>query len=452
MKKKYLIITFILLIPQLVFASPDAAISISASSINKGDSVTATVTLKDTASWNITIVGSGAASCSTKEADVTSDAKSTTKRFDLACKSVDVGTINFTVTGDITSDTSETKDISLTKSVTVVNEKSSDNTLKELKVDNAIVSGFSSSKTSYTLSDNPGTSINISATPNDSKASVAGTGDKTLKYGKNTFNIDVTAENGSKKTYTIIVNKPDSRSKNNYLKTLSATQGDINFNKETTNYTIKVEHSINEITINATPEDSKATVSGTGKKTLKDYNNEFKVVVKAENESTKTYVINVTRKDASGSYGKLSADNSVKSINITGYEFKFNKDTKKYNLLVDEDVNELEFKVVTNDKKATVSIENNTNLKPGLNEVKVIATSENGNPNEYLFDVYKIGEVCNCEETSPEPVVCPELPTQEESNNEKNKEWQFIAIVEFVLLMILGILFIFVCIRKRKQA
>ena len=433
MKKKFLIIVMILFLPQIVLAAPNASISTSASSIEKGKSVTVNVTLSDTAAWNIKISGSGAATCSQRQADVTSNGKSTTKKFSLSCKSTSEGTINFTVTGDITSGSGQTKDVSLTKQVAVTKPKSSDNTLKDLKVGGATVSGFSSSKTSYTLKDNSGTSISISATANDSKASVSGTGTKSLKYGKNTFGVTVTAENGSKKTYNIIVNKPDPRSKNNNLKSLALDKGTIEFNKNTTSYLVKLEHDVNEITITAAAEDSKARVSGTGTKTLQDYINEFKIVVKAENESTKTYVVKVARKDEAGNYGKLSTDNSIKSITITDLDFNFNKDTKKYNLLV-EDVNEIEFNVVPNSSAASVSIQNNENLKEGLNKVIVQVTAENGDINEYLFNVYKIS---NTEEDKKEE-------SKNDNSNENKEEiketkgnsnvWMIVSIIEFVLL------------------
>ncbi len=438
MKRKYLIIALVLLIPQIVLAAPNVTISTNASSIEKGKSVTATVTLTDTAAWNIKINGSGAATCSQKQADVTSDGKSTTKKFTLSCTSTSEGTITFSVTGDITSGAGQTKDLSLTKQVTVTPPKSSDNNLNDLKVDDTTVSGFSSSKTSYTLKDNSGTSINISATPSDSKASVSGIGTKTLKYGKNTFGVTVTAENGSKKTYNIVINKPDPRSKNNNLKSLSVSQGTIDFNKNTTSYLIRVEHDVNEVTITAQAEDGKAIVSGTGTKTLKDYVNEFKVVVKAENESTKTYIVKVARKDEQGNYGKLSTDNTVKSISITNQDFKFNKDTKKYNILVDEDINEVEIKVTPNDSKATVSIENNTNLKPGLNEVKVKVTSESGNVNEYLFKVYKIGEEGKKEET---PINNKPIEKEEVKDEQKGINiWMIIACIELLIIIVLVVL------------
>ena len=74
---------------------------------------------------NVKLEGSGAATCSTKQADVTSDGNSTTKSFTLTCNATQEGTINLSVTGDITSGTGETKDISISKQVTVTPAKSS---------------------------------------------------------------------------------------------------------------------------------------------------------------------------------------------------------------------------------------------------------------------------------------------------------------------------------------
>ena len=85
MKIKKIIITLVLLLPQLVLAAPSATISTNKNSVEVGESVNATVTVLDTAAWNIKINGSGAATCSTKEADVTSDGKSITKTFNLSC-------------------------------------------------------------------------------------------------------------------------------------------------------------------------------------------------------------------------------------------------------------------------------------------------------------------------------------------------------------------------------
>ena len=428
----------------VVFAAPGDSISTNKSVIENGESVTATVTLTDTAAWNIKITGTGAANCSKKEADVTTDGRSTTKSFSLTCNSTQEGTIVFTVTGDITSGNAETKDVSLRKEVTVTKARSSNNNLSDLKVDGATVAGFSGSKTSYTINDVTKTSVSITATAVDSKANVSGTGTKSLQYGANSFNVVVTAENGAKKTYKVVINRKDTRSSNNSLKSLSIDKGKIDFNKDTTNYSIKVDHDVNEVNITAAVEDSKANVTGTGKKTIQDYSNEFNIVVTAENGSTKAYTIKVIRKDVEGNYGPLSTDNSVNSISITNHEFTFNPNTKEYNVLVGENESAIEIKVVPNDSKATVSISNNTDLKPGLNKVSVKVTSEKGDVNEYLFNVYKIGEEKEKEkeDISPSP--------KEEKKDKGINIWLIISIIEFIGLIVLST-FAILLLKKQKQ-
>lgn len=83
---------------------------------------------------------------------------------------------------------------------------SKDNYLKSLTVDGYDLSpSFDKNTTKYTLElDSLVESIKVSATKSDSKASIKGTGTINVSEGENTINVVVTAENGSKKTYTIV--------------------------------------------------------------------------------------------------------------------------------------------------------------------------------------------------------------------------------------------------------
>lgn len=92
-----------------------------------------------------------------------------------------------------------------------------------------------------------------------------------------------------------------SYSKNNNLKSLSVEGYDITpeFNKDTLEYSLELENGIESITVNATKEDSTASISGTGEIALSEGVNQVKVVVTAQNGSTKTYTINVTVKELS---------------------------------------------------------------------------------------------------------------------------------------------------------
>ncbi len=82
------------------------------------------------------------------------------------------------------------------------------------------------------------------------------------------------------------------------LSSLSVVGHDLNveFNSSTKEYNVSVAADVEKITINAAPTDSKASVSGTGEKTISEGDNNFEVVCMAENGSKSTYKINVHRK------------------------------------------------------------------------------------------------------------------------------------------------------------
>lgn len=86
---------------------------------------------------------------------------------------------------------------------------SSENDLKSLTISKGTLSPkFDADKTEYEVEvENEIEKIKISATAKDTEATVKGTGEKTLKEGKNSFGIVVVAENGRTKTYTVVVTR-----------------------------------------------------------------------------------------------------------------------------------------------------------------------------------------------------------------------------------------------------
>lgn len=123
-----------------------------------------------------------------------------------------IGSATITVTASSLSDGSG-NDVSLgSKSITInVIEKpksaSSNNSLKSLKIEGYDLEPvFDPGTTEYSLTVKKGTEkINISATPDDSNASVSGTGDVIVYEGLNVLNVIVTAQNGYQKEYKLNV-------------------------------------------------------------------------------------------------------------------------------------------------------------------------------------------------------------------------------------------------------
>ena len=94
-------------------------------------------------------------------------------------------------------------------------------------------------------------------------------------------------------------------SKNADLKSISIEGGELNpdvklipeFNKDTLEYTIELEPGTTEITVNASKDDSTASVNGTGKIAVSEGSNKIEIVVTAQKGNTKTYVINAIVKE-----------------------------------------------------------------------------------------------------------------------------------------------------------
>lgn len=107
----------------------------------------------------------------------------------------------------VTSPTDSTT-INLISRGEVEKNYSSDNNLASLEVEGYSLSPeFNKNTTNYKVEvDSNTTSVNVKATANDSKARVSGIGDIEVGEGANTINVVVEAENGSTKTYTIVVN------------------------------------------------------------------------------------------------------------------------------------------------------------------------------------------------------------------------------------------------------
>ena len=117
----------------------------------------------------------------------------------------------------------------------------------------------------------------------------------------------------SSKTVKIITQEEleASYSKDNNLKSLSVEGFELSpaFSKDVTEYTVTVPEDTKEVTINATENDSAATVSGTGTFEVTQGTNTFQIVVRAENGSEKTYTVTVDVTDSNPINVTIDGDN-----------------------------------------------------------------------------------------------------------------------------------------------
>lgn len=194
---------------------------------------------------------------------------------------------------------------------------------------------------------------------------------------------------GTSISKTISMSAP--KSTNNFLSSLTLNQGAISFNKSTNNYTVIVDNNVTTVAINASAEDSKATVSGAGSKNLRVYSNNFPIRVTAENGSVRTYNVNVVRRDEDGNAGALSKNNNLSSLSVEGCDLGFDKSILRYECEVENLTDKVEVEATPEDVKSTVDIIKIEPLRVGLNEIKIIVTSESDEEKEYVVVINRSG-------------------------------------------------------------
>ena len=186
---------------------------------------------------------------------------------------------------DITLTVTAEDDTKKEYTVTVERQKSSNNNLSDIKVDNVSLSDFNKDKLTYNITV-PGTtsSVLVSATVEDTGKAVITTdlsNKFSLDFGSNKIEIVVKAENDELKTYTLYIEK--SKRINANLKELKVDNETItDFNKDKTEYTLDdVPFNKTELNISAIAEDTLAKVSGTGNIKLKTGDNKIIITVTA---------------------------------------------------------------------------------------------------------------------------------------------------------------------------
>ncbi|MBQ8891725.1 MAG: cadherin-like beta sandwich domain-containing protein [Bacilli bacterium] len=243
--------------------------------------------------------------------------------------------------------------------------RSSDNSLTALTVGNNKV--VLTDTNEYNVSVTTDT-VEIKATPATGAVLVDGYGERTgdnavkLTDGSATVEIKVKAENENVRTYKLNITKTDYKSDDATLKSLTVEGAEFEFKRTTYEYNISVKNNVTRTKINAVKNNDKATVEYTENVSLKQGENNFEIKVTAEDGTTRTYKLNITREEEVP---------IVTNIEITDVEFKF--DAKTYNYKLETTLTTLEFNVTLRSDTAKYEVTNNENLQDG-STVKIVAT------------------------------------------------------------------------------
>ena len=333
---------------------------------------------------------------------------------------------------------------------------SSDATLSSLNIPSVSLSpAFSPSVETYSASvANTVTSINISASANHPKASVTGVGAKSLNVGSNSFQITVTAENGTtKKTYTVNITRasqtppstqtPDIRMETNIAGISSTvTVGQTIYlnatikNYNTTDWNIAF-YLKDEDGVDVWPGLGDFVKIESGKSYTIQTKNSFTVPNKTGKKTwTLYYWIQGTsggdKIKSQGSYSNqvtvqvnpssqpTSSDATLKSLSVSPHSLSpaFSPDRLEYTVHVANNITSINLQVERNHTAATVTGDGNRTLIVGENNFSIVVTAQNGEKRVYSVKVSRATQTTQDQITLQTPTV---------NNNVVSLKWNSVS-------------------------
>ena len=304
-----------------------ASTSISATNLNiePGQSTTISVSVSATEAYNLKLTADGGTlNGTTANADAYGMEKSENV-ISATFTASSEGTYKISVTGEITGSDLVKQNVSKSVTITVKKQetappsnpnpplavKSSNANLSNLGIRPNDFTGFKSGTISYNVSvPYSVSSIEVYANKAESVQTISGTGTKSLNEGSNVFNVVVTAEDGTQKTYTITVVRLAEEVQNNpdveeapkvkvALASLSIKNGKINeaFSPDITEYSAEINSDVTQLKVNATANTQDATIDIKYPEEIKeDEDNIVIITVKSgDGEDEKVYTITVKK-------------------------------------------------------------------------------------------------------------------------------------------------------------
>lgn len=195
--------------------------------------------------------------------------------------------------------------------------------------------------------------------------------------------------------------KEETKSNNANLSNLGIRPNDFSgFKSGTTSYNVTVPNDVKQVELYATVQHDKATISGSGTKTLQEGNNALSVVVTAEDGTTKTYTVNVTREAAKEDDDENNENETepeetepenmteiqddskglleLKIENVTMTP-EFETNVYEYEVKYIGEDTRLDITTKATDEGYVVDVTGNEDLKDGENIITILVSDEGGN-------------------------------------------------------------------------
>ena len=384
-----------------------ASTSLGASSTNVTVGTKVTVTASgNAAAWDLTLSGDGISS--TSIVGYTEDAENASFSKSVSFTPSKAGTYTIKLTGNVTDeDSNESSSVNRTVTITV-REKSTSSSSGSGSSSSGSGSSSSGNSSSGTQTTAPNFSsvnetvyatssgVNVRSSYSTSSSAIGSLqeGQKLTRTGIATravngitwSRVEFNGQTAYVSSAYLTKEEPEQeKSSNNDLKSLTIEGYTINpeFSSDVTEYNLNVGQDIETLSIDAVAEDENAKVEITGNGNLAIGQNTVEIKVTAEDETVKTYTINVNR-------GEELPAVHLTELTVEGYTLtpEFSSDVYEYALNInDVNVKSLNINAQSNDENATVEIAGNTDLKLGENVITILVQSENNEVATYQIIV-----------------------------------------------------------------
>lgn len=212
------------------------------------------------------------------------------------------------------------------------------------------------------------------------------------------------------------------------------------FKPGTTTYSATVPNDTTSVEVYATAQSPSAKVSGIGTKSLEVGTNKIDVVVTAEDGTTKTYTINITRQEETEANTEIVqaqySGDGLASLKIGDLTLTPNFDTTIYEYTVKYigEETKLDITATATDPYYTIDIVGNENLQEGENIINILVSD----PDDENVAAYQI-------------TVNKSLVDEEAVAREKEEQKRKIIIASVVIAVIVIIIVIIAIIRHRRN-
>lgn len=178
-----------------------------------------------------------------------------------------------------------------------------------------------------------------------------------------------------------VITTPVIKSSNNFIKSLSITNVELLFDKNITEYTIKLDEEINTLQLEIILEDTKSNYVV---ENIENINRDLpiKIIVTAEDQTIREYIINIKPLEEI-----LDSNSKLNNMSIEGFSINFDSEIFTYDITITNQ-NSLNIIATPQSETSNYYISGNNDLK-NKSQITITVKAEDASETKYIINVKK---------------------------------------------------------------